>query len=294
MDTLDLTNVMQIAWAYSAVGVRILVIIFLAWLVGKITTRVTRRWTKSAEDLPVIHPRRQRINTTSDLVNSGVRYVIWPLALIMILSEFKINIGPLLASAGIAGLAIGFGAQTLVKDVISGMFMLFDDTLRVGNLITFQGQTGTVEHIGIRLIKVRKFDGELVMIPAGELRIFGNKSVDFARVIVEIGLAYEQNVDEILPVMNEIAVEWMEANPEKMFPEEVPEVQAITVLGDSSVTARIVFRVLPGEQFPAERAIRKRLKAVFDERGIEIPFPRRTIYVVNKDQSAKPQLSTPE
>lgn len=196
----------------------------------------------------------------------------------MMLSELGINISALLATAGVAGLAIGFGAQTLVRDVISGVFLLFDDTIHAGDLVRVGNDTGTVEHIGVRLIKVRKFDGELLMIPAGELRIFGNRSIGFVRAIVEVSLAYEQNLDSILSVLERVANEWAQTHRDILL-EEKPEVQAIINFGDSAIMVRIAVQVVPGEQFKAERDLRLRLKRVFDELGIEIPFPRRTLYV---------------
>src|SRR5690606_15417178 len=170
--------------------------------------RLKRRSVHRVEDLPTLDKKRQRVLTVADLVGSVAKYVVWGVATIMILSELGLNVGPLLAGAGIAGLAIGFGAQTLVKDVISGLFLLFDDTIGVGDLITHGGEAGTVEYVGLRLIKVRKFDGELLMIPAGELRTFGNKSIGFARVIVPVGLSYEQNVDTVLEALEAVAAEW--------------------------------------------------------------------------------------
>ena len=257
-----------------------MLILAIAFFLIGLVRKLTNRWKASVVDLPAIDPRRQRALTVSNLIVSASRYVIWTMAAIMVLAEVGLDIGPLLAGAGIAGLAIGFGAQTLVKDVISGVFLLFDDIIHVGDLVTFGGTTGTVEGISLRLIKIRKFDGELVMVPAGDLRTFGNKSVGFARAIVPIGVSYEQDLDEILAVLDEVAQEWaaIPENKEAML-EEKPTIQAVTELGESSVTARIVVQMIPGSQFPAERDMRKMIKQRFDERGIEIPFPRRTVYM---------------
>jgi small conductance mechanosensitive channel len=279
----DLTGVLLDPNLWLDVGARALrvaVVIALALATLALLRRLRMRAVKRVKDLPANDPRRQRTLTLSGLFGSTSRYVVWGIATVMALAETGLSIGPLIAGAGVAGLAIGFGAQTLVKDVISGVFLLFDQTIRVGDLITFGGEAGTVEYIGLRLIKMRKFDGELVMIPAGELRTFGNKSVGFARVIVEVALSYEAEVDEVLAALDEVATEWAsdEANRAIML-EEHPEVQAIMALGDSAVTARIVVQVIPGEQFQAERALRRLIKVRFDERGVEIPFPRRTVYV---------------
>ncbi|WP_412067473.1 mechanosensitive ion channel family protein [Rubrivirga sp. IMCC43871] len=259
---------------------QVAIAIGLALFTIAVISRVKKRWVASVVDDPATDKRRQRVLTTADLLGSVARYVIWAITIVTVLSIVGFDIRALLAGAGIAGLAIGFGAQTLVKDVISGFFLLFDDTLGNGDLIRIGSDTGTVEYVGLRLIKVRKFDGELLMVPAGELRTFGNKSVGYARAIVEVGLSYEQDASVALGVLEEVAAEWAETDEAKaVMVEEAPQVQAILALADSAVTARIIVQVRPGEQFPTERALRQRIKTRFDERGIEIPFPRRTVYV---------------
>ncbi|WP_022835971.1 mechanosensitive ion channel family protein [Salisaeta longa] len=264
-------------------GLRIAVILVLAVVGLRLIKRFTNSWTERSQDLEKDNPRRLRIATLSNLIQSAAHYIIWPLALIMILSEVNIDVGALLATAGIAGLAVGFGAQTLVKDVISGIFLLFDDIIHVGDLVRMGNETGTVEEIGVRLIKIRKFDGELLMVPAGDLRTFGNKNIGFARAIVEVGLSYDQDIDAILPIMEHVARSWAEVN-QAILLEEEPQVQAITLMGDSSLTARIVVQVKPGEQFAAERDLRVRLKRAFDEHEVTIPFPQRTLRIINDEE----------
>jgi small conductance mechanosensitive channel len=265
-------------------ALRLAVIVALALLVLAVVRRIKRRWVRRVQNHPTTDKRRQRVLTVADLLGSVAKYVVWGVATIMLLEAVGFDVGPLLAGAGIAGLAIGFGAQTLVKDVISGLFLLFDGTIGVGDLIRFNQDAGEVEYVGLRLIKVRKFDGELLMIPAGELRVFGNKSIGFARAIVDVGLSYEQDVNEALRALEEVTREWAEteAAREAMI-EEAPQVQAVTSLGDSAVTARVVVQVRPGAQFQAERDLRRLIKARFDELGVEIPFPRRTVYVKSAD-----------
>jgi small conductance mechanosensitive channel len=171
-----------------------------------------------------------------------------------------------------------------VKDVISGVFLLFDDLIHVGDLVNVGGTVGTVEEIGVRLIKVRQFDGELRMIPAGEIRTFGNKSIGWARVVVPVGLSYEQDIDAILPIMERVAQDWA-ADNEAILLEEAPQVQGLMDFGDSAVTARIVVQVKPGEQYAAERELRQRLKRTFDEQGVEIPFPQRTVHAIDEESA---------
>lgn len=279
--------VLSRAYWLGVAGTLVRVGLILALAVGVLMAlgSVQRRWVARVLGSDAASAgRRQRVQTVAGLLGSVARYVVWAVAGVMLLSEVGVAIGPLLASAGIAGLAIGFGAQTLVKDVISGFFLLFDDTIGHGDLVTFQGQTGTVEYVGLRLIKVRTFDGELLMIPAGEMRVFGNKSVGFARAVVPVGLSYEQDVQRALDALQAVADEWA-ATPEAraVLLGDPPTVQALTELGESAVTARIVVPVRPGEQFAAERDLRRRVKERFDALGIEIPFPRRTVYVKRAD-----------
>lgn len=279
---LDPENWITIGWG----GLKIIVIIILTWMIIRLVDKATKRWTKVFESYSDTHPRRQRAFTVSTLLSSSARYFLWPLAIIMILSELSLDVSALIATAGIAGIALGFGAQTLVQDFISGIFLLFDDTIHVGDVISINGQEGTVEYIGVRLIKVRRLSGELLMIPAGEMRIFGNQSIDFMRVIVRIGLAYEQNLEDTLPALQRIADEWAAENRD-ILKEEKPVVQAITELADSSVNVRIMIMVQPGEQYEAERQLRRRVKREFDLLGIEIPFPRRTVYFKQDSNAEK-------
>jgi len=271
-------------------ALRILLILGIALVVLRLVRQATERWLNRFSDVDASDPRRQRAATLSNLIRSSAQYVVWPIVVIMVLSEVGLDVGALLATAGVAGLAIGFGAQTLVKDVIGGVFLLFDDIIRVGNLVSIGGTVGTVEEIGVRLIKVRKFDGELVMIPAGEIRIFGNKSMDWARVVVPVGLSYGQDVDSILPIMEEVAQNWADENEELLL-EDAPHVQGLMDFGDSSVTARVVVQVKPGEQFAAERELRMRLKRAFDQRDVEIPFPQRSVHVL-QETSGPPRTPT--
>ena len=274
-------------------GLRILVILLVGIVALRLIKKATNRWIEGVQELAANDPRRQRAATLGNLLQSIAEYVVWPIVGIMILSEVGLDIGALLATAGVAGLAIGFGAQTLVKDVIGGIFLLFDDIIHVGDLVSIGNTIGTVEEIGVRLVKVRKFDGELVMIPAGEIRMFGNKSMGWARVVVPVGLSYGQDVDAILPIMEEVASEWA-AEHEEILLEDSPTVQGLMDFGDSSVTARVVMQVKPGEQFAAERELRMRLKRAFDEHEVEIPFPQRTVHVLDEDSAPPRTPASPD
>ena len=279
-------------YGVGTTALQVVATVALALLVIALVKRVKTRWVASVQSDSTTDKRRQRVLTTADLLGSVARYVIWAITIVTALGLVGFDIRALLAGAGIAGLAIGFGAQTLVKDVISGFFLLFDDTLGNGDLIRIGADVGTVEYVGLRLIKVRKFNGELLMVPAGELRTFGNQSVGFARVIVDVGLSYEADLEDALRALEDVAAEWAETeHAREVMVEEAPQVQALTSLGDSAVTARIVVQVRPGEQFLAERDLRSLVKRRFDERGVEIPFPRRTVYVKSLGDAAEAGLS---
>ena len=277
---LSLPDMFSLAFAGSVgvVVMRIALIFLIAVFAGRMISRILKRWAKRYEELPALDPRRQRALTLGNLIGSTSRYLIWPLAGIMILSELRVDVAALIATAGVAGLAIGFGAQTLVKDVISGVFLLFDNTIAIGDRVRIGSDYGIVEYIGVRLIKVRRFDGELMMIPAGELRIFGNTSIEFTRAVVDVGVAYKEDITKVTDILRRLAKEWMAANPEVLRAEE-PDILAIMGFADSALLAKVAITVAPGEQFRAERELRVAIKQAFDEAGIEIPFPQRTLHL---------------
>lgn len=268
-------------------GLKVVLIILISWSAIKLVDRTLHLWNRKFEGLPLIAPRRQRALTTSTLLSSTIRYVVGAIALIMVLDVLHIDVAAIIATAGIAGIAIGFGAQSLVKDMIGGILLLFDDTIHVGDLIRVGTDEGLVEDIGVRTIKVRRFNGELLVVPSGDLRTFGNRSVGFVRAIVPVGLSYDQDVERIMAVMQDVADAYAEEHKEIMLDED-PLVQAITNFSESSVDARIVIKMLPGEQFEGERELRRRLKQAFDEAGITIPFPQRTLHISSAEGAPDP------
>ena len=271
---------------------KVALIVGLAVVLLALVRRGKARWVRSVQDLPTLDKKRQRVLTVADLTGSITKYVVWTMTVILVIGELGINIAPLLAGAGIAGLAIGFGAQTMVKDIISGFFLLFDDTIGVGDLISFGSDTGTVEFVGLRMLKVRKFDGELMMVPAGELRTFGNHSIGFSRVIVNVGLSYDQDINRSLEALNSVAQQWaqMEEIADVLVDDE-PQVQGIVDLAESGPTARVLAEVQPGEQFHAERLLRLLINQKFDQLGIEMQVPRSTVYFRQRggDQPPNPE-----
>jgi small conductance mechanosensitive channel len=252
LDTLDDTAWLELAGRLLLVGVIILLAVAVLALVGRVRRRMVRR----VEDLPSLDPARQRTLTVAALISSTARYVTWGIAAIMVLDQLGLDIAPVLAGAGVAGLAVGFGAQTLVKDVIAGVFLLFDDTLHVGDQIAHGAYTGEVEYIGLRLVKIRTFDGELVMIPAGELRTFGNRSVGYARAVVDVPIRAGLDVESVLGTLEEAAAEWAERPENRDVMLDAPDVQGLISVGDQPL-ARLAVRVRPGTGGRAERDLRR-------------------------------------
>jgi len=258
----------------------ILLIYLVARLLIKIIQKVLARRVKPLESLPDTDPKKQRAKTMVPLIENIVSYSLYGLAAVLVLQELGVDITAILAGAGVVGLAIGFGAQSLVKDLISGFFLLFDGLVAVGDVITIDAHTGLVERIGIRNTQIRKFSGELRTIPNGDLSNFGNFNRGFMRTIVPVGIAYEANIEDAMAVLRKIAQDFADQNSEIVIPEENnPAVQGVMNFNASDVEVRIVVKVIPGSQWQAERDLRRMIKRYFDERNVEIPFPRHVVYV---------------
>jgi small conductance mechanosensitive channel len=191
-----------------------------------------------------------------------------------ILEILGVNISSLIAAAGVGGLAIGFGAQSLVKDVITGFFILFEDQFHVGDYIETGGKSGIVEEMALRVTKMRDFNGDLHIVPNGSIDKVTNKCRGNMRALVEIGIAYEENIDNAIRVMDEVCKEVAHEN-DKII--EGPTVLGVTRLGEYDVIISVMAKTQPMEQWAVERELRKRIKERLDDRGIEIPYPRRMV-----------------
>ena len=218
-----------------------------------------------------------RANTLIPLLQSVSKYVIYFIAGVMVLKKLGVDTTGIIASAGVVGLAIGFGAQSLVKDVLSGAFLLFEGAISVGDSVNVGEHSGTVEVIGLRNVHLRKYSGELRVIPYGEVNSFGNFNRGYMRAIVKVGVAYEQDVEKGMKILEEIANKWAEENKDIVL--EAPIVQGVLSLGSSEVTLRVSVKVKPMTHWGAERELKRRIKGTFDKKGIEIPFPRQVVYL---------------
>ena len=233
--------------------------------------------------------RSARASTLLPLMRKVLGVTLATVVTFTILSELGVNIGPLLASAGVVGIAIGFGAQSLVKDVITGTFILLEDAISVGDVVELGGRKGLVEGMSIRSIRLRDLGGNVHLIPFGEVSAVLNMTKDYSFALMDIGVAYREDVDEVIGVLREIAAQ-MQADKEfgPLILEPL-EVLGLDTFGDSAVNIRIRFKTLPIKQWIVKREFQRRMKRVFDEKGIEIPFPHQTIYFgVDKAGKAPP------
>lgn len=243
------------------------------------TRRLRKRVGVPVSEIEADLRRAQRADALGALATSVVKVVIWSLAIVMALGEVGVQLGPLIAGAGIVGVALGFGAQDLVKDFLSGVFMLIEDQYGVGDIVDAGEAIGVVEGISLRSTRIRDVDGTLWHVPNGEIRRVGNMSQDWARALLDVGVAYGTDIDAASDILERVAVEMAhEEQYQELFIED-PEVWGIQALGSDSVDIRLVIKVLPGQQWAVMRELRGRIKKALDTAGIEIPFPQRTVWL---------------
>lgn len=221
--------------------------------------------------------------TIYEVLVSIVKYLVWFIVICTILTKFGVNISSLITVASVSSVAIGFGAQSLVQDVITGMFILFEDQFGVGDTITVEMVTGTVESIGLRSTRIRSVDGDLHIIPNGMIKIVTNMSKEFNRALIEVGVAYEENIDTVLSVMKDEMNKIFSQNLISGLLKE-PEVLGIVNLADSAVVIRILADTEIGENWHVEREIRLFIKKRFDKEGIEIPYPKRVLTLIENER----------
>ncbi len=269
-----------VTWATTA-GLRILGIVVGAYVAARLTVIVTRRVERAFDDddPSTMNEREKRAATLGKVLRNILRIVIWSVALLMVLKELKIDIGPLLAGVGIIGLAVGFGAQSLVKDIVAGMFILVENQYDVGDVIKVAGASGKVEKVTLRSTRLRDAEGKVHIIPNGSMDVVTNMTKRYSRFVLDIGVAYKEDVDEVMALLTEIGAE-LQADPEyggKIL--EPLQVLGVQDFADSAVVIRSLFTTKPMEQWGIGREFRRRIKNTFDARGIEIPFPHQTIYL---------------
>jgi moderate conductance mechanosensitive channel len=244
---------------------------------GRVIERLPRYAEASADD----PGRAQRARTLAPLLKNVALYALSFTVAMIILQEMGVDMRAIFVSAGVLGLAVGFGAQALIKDVIAGFFMLFEGLVRVGDVIEVGGHTGTVESIGLRVTTMRVQSGALRVVPNGELTHFANYNRGWARAIVDVGVTYDTDVRRALDALERAGREW---SSEGGLALEPPRAQGIIRFGESDVGLRLAVKVAPSARDQAENELRRRIKETFDREGLELAIPHRAVYL-------KPQVA---
>ncbi len=236
------------------------------------------RETIKADHFATKRDEEQREDTLVSIVNTSLRVGLWIVAGMLIMDQLGLNIGPLIAGAGVLGLAIGFGAQSLVADFVAGVLIIMENQYRVGDVVEISGVSGTVEAITMRATVIRDLDGNQHHIPNGSISISTNMSMEYANVNMNIGVGYDSDIEKVEKVVNKVGTDLAKANDWSKLITEPMQFVRVDNFGDSAVEVKIVGKVKPGKQWKVAGEFRKRLKLAFDKNKIEIPFPQRVIH----------------
>ena len=271
-------------------GVKIALIVFAAFIVNRsaliFIDRLVRKLMRSDRHLSE-ESRKKREDTLIKIFSATLTVVVWILAVLMVLQEVDIAIGPLLAAAGIVGLAFGFGGQYLIRDLISGLFIFVENQYRIGDVVCFDSTCGLVEDITLRMTTLRDLDGTVHHIPHGTIQKVSNLSKSFSRVNLNIGVSYQADLEHVIAVVNKVGADLALDEEWKDKIIKPPQFLRVDDFGESAVVIKILGETKPIEQWGVAGELRKRLKIAFDKEDIEIPFPQRVIH-----QSTGPKNDT--
>lgn len=266
-----------LAWGMTS-GIRVLIVGIAMLLLLSVVKQVMARLRRVYEGTLPTPAQVKRADTLTHVLRDVARVFILAVGSMMILSEVGVDLKPLLAAAGLSGLAIGFGAQSLVKDIIAGFFILLEDSVRVGDVVEVAGVSGLVEEVKMRTITLRDLSGNVHVVPNGTVDRVKNMTKHFSYYLLDVGVAYKENVDEVMRVLKDIAAE-MQTDP--LFSNDILEpldMLGVDQFGDSAVVIKCRIKTKPIQQWRIGREMNRRIKNTFDAKGIEIPFPHRTIY----------------
>jgi len=260
------------------IGIIVLMSVLIIWVVGLSSRGIQKYIEGRARTQDSSKELIKRATTLSRLIRRLSRIIVFSVSFILILLEFGVDIGPILAGAGIAGIAIGFAAQKMIQDYFSGFFILLENQYRVGDVIAVAGVSGQVEEVNMRTTVIRDHEGRVHIIPNGDISVVTNYTKTFSYNVVDIGVAYKEDVDHVMDVLKRIGEDLMadkECGPCLLAPLEI---QGVQDLADSAVVIRTRLTTKPDKRWEMARQFRRRIKIEFDKEGIEIPFPHRTVY----------------
>lgn len=280
-------------WASGAItpAISIIAIVLISFLLLRILRSIVRRTITRLIERGN-QPTREvtlKANTLTYVIESAGRLVVIVVAGMMVLSNLGFNIAPLIASAGVAGIAIGLGAQSLIKDFINGFFILLEDQFSIGDVISVNGNGGLVEQLNLRRTGLRTLDGSFIVIPNGEIRTVTNKTKGWSRAMIDVDVSYDDDVDHAITVLQDL-LDKFQQDPEfgsvVIAPAEITGVEA---LGPYQVTIRLLVKTLPAEQWRVQRELRRRIKLAFERAGITMPYPQSVTMVRPADGAAEAQ-----
>lgn len=268
------------AWLTRGSGLvlfRVVLIVVVAAAASELAGYLIERAMGAAERRSARPHRAAQLRTIKPLIRGFVQALIVGLAALTVLSELGVQIGPLLASAGVVGIAIGFGAQTLVKDFLTGIFLIMEDIVAIGDNVQIGDRSGTVEAMTLRTIRLRNLDGTLHILPYSEAQVIDNRTKSFSSYVVDVGVAYRTEIDQAFQVMRQVGEE-LQADPAfGPLIDQPIEILGLDAFADNAIMLKARLRTRPGEQWKVGREYNRRLKAAFDAAGIEFPFPQRTL-----------------
>lgn len=273
-------------WMITAL--RVTLILVAAFILVRVMRRLIRlihdRVARRVDDPESV----KRAETLSRVFRYFVVVVVCLIAGMLILTEVGVSVAPVLGAAGVVGIAVGFGAQSLVKDFFTGFFILLENQIRAGDVVEIVGKSGLVEEITLRYVRLRDYEGNVHFVPNGLITTVSNMSRSYAHAVIDIGVAYRENVDQVFAVMREVATE-MRADP-TFGPKILDdlEIAGVERWADSAVILRARFKVAPLEQWNVRREFLRRLKSAFEKRGIEIPYPHLTVYSAPSSKDGSP------
>jgi small conductance mechanosensitive channel len=270
------------ALATGAVKVLLIVVVTLVllWIAKRAIRRiVSARIPTTREESP--DELSARAETLSGVASKFLSFVVWIIAFMMILSVLGINVAPIIAAVGLAGLAVGFALQNIIRDYFHGFLIIMEDWFRVGEVVSIAGEAGVVESIALRRTVLRDLNGTMHVIPNGKIELASNMARDWARINFDVSVGYGENLDNVIRVIDEVCQNLKEDKTWGADLTSTPHVERVNNLGDSGIDIKIMADVKPGRQWALTGELRKRLKERFDEEGIEIPWPHTKVHFGN-------------
>ena len=262
---------------------RILFILVLAWVTRTVVAKLLKRLEKSllsrrTSEGELLTEAGKRVATVMKLVRQIVSFIFWGVVVLILLGQIGVDIGPILAGAGIVGIALGFGAQNLVRDVIAGMFIILENQVRVGDVAVINGQPGFVESVNYRTVVLRDRSGTVHVFPSGGITTLSNMTHEWSAYIMDIGVAYKEDTDHVVEIMERVGRELREDPSFGELMIEDLEIYGVDKFDTSAVVIKARIKTIPMKQWEVGRQYLRRLKHAFDAEGIEIPFPHQTLY----------------